>query len=275
MLPLTRQAIARAIELNGVAVDFNLRAFELGRQFADNPAAVLEAAGAARADRVVDLPETLDRLVARREAALVDYQGPRYAARFRQLVDAVRERERLARPGSERLARSVAINYHRLLAYKDEYEVARMYLDPEFRSRLDREFEPGYRVEFQLAPPLFTATDPATGRPRKRAFGPWILGLFRLLRPLRRLRGTAFDPFGYQAERRQERRLIDEYERSVEDVLEELCEGNLDSAAELLEWPARIRGFGPVKAASIPAARERRDRLLDRFRGLSGSRRAA
>ncbi len=274
LLPLSREAITRAIELNGVAVEFNLRAFELGRHLAGNPEAVLAAISAGEG-RVVELPETLDAVIARREAALVEYQGPRYAARFRRLVDELRARESALDPRGEHLTRIFAVNYHRLLAYKDEYEVARMYLDPAFRRRLDEEFEPGYRLELQLAPPLLARIDRNTGRPQKRGFGPWIFTAFRALRAMRGLRGTMFDPFGYQADRRDERRLIGEYEDTVREVIDGLDGDNPAAAAGYLEWPATIRGFGPVKAAAIEKARSRREALGDRFHAASGRRDAA
>ncbi|MBY0338425.1 MAG: indolepyruvate ferredoxin oxidoreductase family protein [Acetobacteraceae bacterium] len=242
LVPLSRDAIRRAIEMNGAAVRQNLSAFEAGRRAqAEAPAA----------------PESLEAMVARHAADLTAYQSRRYAARYGALVARVREAEAAILPGEERLARAVARQLHRVMAYKDEYEVARLHADAGWQARLRDGFRGTTRIELHLAPPLLAWHDPATGRPRKTAFGPWMLRAMGLLRHGKVLRGTALDPFGHTEERRTERALRDEFVATLEAFLPRLNRGNhADLLAWVEEW-ARIKGFGPVKAANIAAARPR------------------
>ncbi len=258
-LPISRAAILKAIELNGAAVEANSRAFELGRW------AVERAQDAARvlADTVVAKPKTLDEKIAFRASHLTAYQGPRLARRYRKLLERVED---------PRLKEAVAKGYHKLLAYKDEYEVARLHLETAEKARA--EFEGDFRMSFHLAPPILGSTGP-DGRPRKRAFGPWMLRAFRLLARLRALRGTPLDVFGYSAERRMERDLIRQYERDMAEVLERLTPGRMDAAVALAELPLSIRGFGPVKAANAEKAAARRTELLAALRGDGAARQAA
>jgi indolepyruvate ferredoxin oxidoreductase len=265
----------RAIELNGVAVSFNLEAFDLGRRLAHDPRSVLAALKRDTAEPESTVPESLDALVAHRAAFLEDYQDRALADRYKQFVDRVATAENAAVPGATELAYAAAERYFQLLAYKDEYEVARLFLKQDFKSSLDARFEPGYRIEFQLAPPVLSGTDPVSGRPVKRSFGAWILVAFRVLRAMRSLRGSAFDPFGYQRDRREERRLIGEYETSVEQVLAALDADNHGHAVEVLQWPRIIRGFGPVKHANIVRARAERDQLLSTLKDPPLLRKAA
>jgi indolepyruvate ferredoxin oxidoreductase len=166
-----------------------------------------------------------------------------------------------------RLAEAVARNYAKLIAYKDEYEVARLHADGEFERKIDAMFEGDYKVVYHLAPPLLARRDPLTGEPRKMQFGPWVLPLFKALKSLRGLRGTLVDVFGYTEERRTERALIAEYEETVGRVLAGLTAHNHAIALELLSLPEEIRGFGHIKMASVAAARKKRDALLGRFTG--------
>ena len=152
--------------------------------------------------------------------------------------------------------RAVAINYAKLLAYKDEYEVARLYSDGSFEKQIAAQFEGDFKVSINLAPPMLPGTD-VTGRPKKRAFGAWILPLFRVLASLRGLRSTPFDPFGRTAERRMERDLIAGYEKDVDTVLGLLSPLTVDTAVALLSLPDQIRGYGAIKDASVAAARVR------------------
>jgi indolepyruvate ferredoxin oxidoreductase len=248
-LPVGVAALERAIELNGNAVAANLAAFRWGRLAAVDPAAVQAAAAPYLPEDIVE--PTLDEVVERRARFLVEYQDEAYASRYRALVDAAREAER-AHVGSEgAFADAVARSYFKLLAYKDEYEVARLHALPEFRAALEREFEGDYRVAFHFAPPLFP------GRPRKRRFGPWIRPLLGVLASLRRLRGTALDPFGWTAERRRERALVAEYEMEVRALAVRLAPANHAAAVELAGLPQRIRGYGDVKARSMETAEAR------------------
>jgi indolepyruvate ferredoxin oxidoreductase len=163
------------------------------------------------------------------------------------------------------LTRAVATSFFKLMAYKDEYEVARLYVDPAFRARLERQFEGQARVSVQLAPPLLAPKDKASGRPRKLTFGPWIFKAFALLARLRFLRGTALDPFGRTEERRTERGLIERFERRITELLPELSPFTHEIALEIARLPEQIRGFGHVKAASLERARQAEIELLHRF----------
>ncbi len=257
LVPVSAEALDKAIELNGTAVDMNRRAFMWGRRLAHDPALADGLLPAA-------VPEpTLDELIARRSAYLADYQDAAYAARYRTLVEKVRTAE--APLGSTRLATAVAHNYFKLLAIKDEYEVARLYAETDFRAKLDEVFEGGFTLRFHLAPPVIAKPDPITGRPRKRVFGPWMMTAFRWLAKARRLRGTSWDMFGRSAERRAERQLITDYEDDITAILATLAPSRLEIAVELASLPTRIRGYGPVKLRSIEAARPQRESLRTRL----------
>ena len=171
--------------------------------------------------------------------------------------------------GGDAFVRAVAHNFHKLMAYKDEYEVARLYAEPRFAEQLSRQFEGDVRIELHLAPPLLARRDPLTGRPRKMRFGPWVLPVLRGLATLRGLRGTPWDVFGYTAERRAERQLIADYEKLVAELCGRLDESTLPTAVALAKLPEDIRGFGPVKLASMARVAERRAALLEAFRNPS------
>ncbi|HEX5794470.1 MAG TPA: indolepyruvate ferredoxin oxidoreductase family protein, partial [Geminicoccaceae bacterium] len=271
LLPVSAAAIERAIELNRVAAGMNRRAFRWGRRAALDPAAVEAAAApvAARADGQRPAA-SLDEAIARRVAFLTDYQDAAYAARYRGLVERVRRVEAERAPGRGELTDAVARYYFKLLAYKDEYEVARLYTNGEFRARLASQFEGPARLRIHLAPPLWATTrDPATGELQKRAYGPWILVAMGWLARLRRLRGTAFDPFGYSAERRTERGLIGAYEEVVEELLAGLGLDNHEVAVAIARIPEQIRGYGDVKQRHLEQARRREAELLEAYRAPS------
>ncbi len=259
LVPLSHAAIRRAIELNGAAAERNLQAFEYGRWAVLNP----EEAERLVTPNVVALPKTLDEKIAYREAKLVEYQGKRLAKRYRRLVD---------RFSDPRMKEAVAKGYHKLLAYKDEYEVARMLLQTEEKAK--DAFEGDLKLTYHLAPPLLSKTG-RDGRPVKKEFGTRSLPLFRLLARMKRLRGTPLDIFGYTAERKMERALIKLYEADLAG-LPELSGDTLDAAVALAELPLQIRGFGPVKAANEAKAAKRREELLASLRGAKdGVRQAA
>jgi indolepyruvate ferredoxin oxidoreductase len=211
-----------------------------------------------------DVPAALDP-VERRAAFLTEYQDAAYARRYRAFIDEVKQAEQRAMPGSSRLSETVARLYFKLLAYKDEYEVARLHTDPAFMARLNETFAPGFSLEFNMAPPLLSRHDPETGHRRKRSFGPWMMGVLRVLAKGKALRGTALDFFGYQAERRQERELIADYEALIRGLLPRLGRVNYEMAVKLAAIPDQIRGFGHVKDKSVQDAKAARDRLLDAF----------
>jgi indolepyruvate ferredoxin oxidoreductase len=266
LLPVSIAAIERAIELNDVAVSFNKQAFRWGRRAAHDLASVLLAAS----PNPRDVPEhrrlsqSLDELVARRVRTLTAYQDRAYGERYANLVARVRAAEQ-ARVGGEALTRAVGKNYFKLLAYKDEYEVARLYSDGTFARQVAAQFTGDFRLEVHLASPLLARHD-AEGHPVKRAYGPWMLRAFRLLARLKFLRGTALDPFGRSAERREERRLITEYEALVAEIIAGLTPANQDAALELASLPEKIRGYGHIKARNIAAARQCEAELRGRFR---------
>ncbi|MDE2289513.1 MAG: indolepyruvate ferredoxin oxidoreductase family protein [Burkholderiales bacterium] len=256
LVPVSLAALMRALELNGVAVAMNQLAFDLGRLAAGDPAA-LEALIAAPREAGED---SLEAIVAHRRALLTAYQNAAYAQRYSALVDKVRAAEtRVAGAGAERLARAVARQYAKLLAYKDEYEVARLYTDGTFRQALAGEFEGqagrDFRIEFHMAPPLIAKPGKQGGAPRKVTFGPWLWPVLGTMAKLRGLRGSALDPFGRTLERRMERELAADYAVTIERMLGVLSSGNLDAALALAEAPARIRGYGHVKLANLAAAK--------------------
>ncbi|MGE5767882.1 MAG: indolepyruvate ferredoxin oxidoreductase family protein, partial [Bacteroidota bacterium] len=266
LVPLSSEAIDKAIELNEVAVEANRAAFLWGRRAAHDLAAVEKAAAPRSAPQSRHLSQSLDELVARRVAFLTDYQDAGYAARYTALVEKARAAEAARTPGSSAFAEAVARYYFKLLAVKDEYEVARLYADPQFARSLKDQFEGGYRLSFHLAPPLVARRDPDSGHLQKREFGAWMLPAFRVLAKLKGLRGTAFDIFGYSAERRMERRLIADYEAVIGELLAGLTADNHALAVELAAIPEKIRGFGHVREAHVEAAKACEADLLTAFR---------
>ncbi len=253
LVPVSGAALDRAFELNGTAVDKNRRAFLWGRRAAFDLEAVRRFA---QADNVVALPKSLDAMIAERVATLIDYQDAAYGERYRSLVARVRAAEQPL--GSTSLTEAVARHYFKLLAIKDEYEVARLYTDPAFMTKIRDSFEGDFRLNFHLAPPLLAKIDHNTGHPKKQAYGPWMMRAFGLLAKLRFLRGGSFDIFGRTAERRMERQLITDYEADIALILERLDAGNADVATRLASLPEQIRGFGHVKADNVGKAEAQR-----------------
>ncbi len=274
-LPLAGASLERAIELNGVAVEFNRTSFVWGRRAAADLERVRRIAFPAEVIPIGQhFSRNLDELLERRMKLLAAYQDEGLSQKYFSLVDRVRKAEQ-EKANSSKIAEAVARGYAKLLAYKDEYEVARLHADGEFRRKIEGMFEGDYRVVYHLAPPLLARTDPASGEPRKMRFGPWVMGLFKILSRLKGLRGTPFDLFGYTGERRTERALIAEYEASVEQLLARLTPQNHALALQIAAIPEEIRGFGHVKARSIAPARKKRDELLARFAAGPGAERAA
>ncbi|QRG09170.1 indolepyruvate ferredoxin oxidoreductase family protein [Xanthobacter dioxanivorans] len=267
-LPLSAEAIEKAIELNGEAVAMNKAAFLWGRRAAHDPAAVAKMAapqGEAQSD-ARRLSETLDEVIARRVKELTLYQNAAYAARYKALVDKVRAAEGAKAPGRGGLAEAVAKNLFKLMATKDEYEVARLYADGAFVAQARAAFDGDLTFEFHLAPPLLARKDPITGEPKKMTLGPWMMRGFGLLAKLKGLRGTPFDVFGYTAERKTERALIGQYERTVEELVARLDGSNHALAVAIASIPEKIRGFGHVKARHLQAAKAEEAALLARLR---------
>ncbi len=265
LVPLSEAAILRAVELNGVAVELNRKAFLWGRRAAFDLEAVRRAAGL-RAARV---PLDLEATIADRVRFLTDYQDAAWAERYRRTVERVRAAEERVAPGRHELTLAVARNLFKLMVYKDEYEVARLMSGEAFRAQLAREFASFRRLEFHLAPPLLAERNPTTGHLRKRRYGPWMMTAFRWLARARRLRGTPFDPFGWTAERRTERAVIAEYEALLDEIVAGLSLANHALAVELARLPEGIRGFGHVKEANLARVRARWQELLTRWRAAA------
>ena len=304
LVPVSLDALLRAIELNGAAVKMNKTAFAWGRLAAIDPDAARVAAGlktaqasgeqaladpaprsrstsAASTSSIADLPlddarlsRNLDEAIARRDAFLNQYQDAAYARRYRALVDKVRSAEAAQVPGSTQLAEAVARYAFKLMAYKDEYEVARLYTSGDFQRRIAQQFEGDYKLKFHIAPPLFSKKD-AEGHLIKKEYGPWMMKAFGVLAKLKFLRGGMFDIFGRTEERRTERRLIADYFSDIEALLAGLTPDNLALAIEIASVPERIRGYGHVKEAHLAVALPQWKALMQSWRESAGLRKAA
>jgi indolepyruvate ferredoxin oxidoreductase len=266
-LPLTAEAIEKAIELNGEAVAMNLAAFSYGRRAAVDPAAVeaLVKPQQGMENDALKLSESFEETVARRETFLTAYQNARYARRYRKWVEKVKAAEALKAPGQTALSEAVARYLFKLMAYKDEYEVARLYTDTSFVERVKASFDGDLRLEFHLAPPLLARKDKQTGEPKKMSFGPWMLSAFRLLAKFKVLRGTPLDIFGYSSERRTERGLIGDYERLLGEIVGRLTPQNHATAVALASLPEKIRGYGHVKQRHLTATKAEEAALYEHF----------
>ena len=267
-LPLSHFAILKAIELNGLDVAMNKAAFDWGRRAAAEPEAVAAIAAERSGRRKPPAAESVEELAARHTRFLTAYQDERYAQLYADAVAAMREAEARVAPGRADLTEAVALNLFRLMAIRDEYEVARLYTDGAFQRQLASTFESWGRIDFHLVPPFFARRDRATGRRRKRTYGPGILRVLARLARFRRLRGSWLDPFAHTAERRLERRLLAEYKAVLETIRGNLAAENHHLAVALARYPETIRGFGPVKAEAaarvLPQAEARRAAFLGR-----------
>lgn len=259
LIPVSPGALEKAIRLNGVAVDSNLAAFHIGRALIVKEREVLLAAGL---EREPAKPETLEEKIDRYAAELTAWQNSDYAEEYRTLVSSVVRADRSSGDGSMRLSGSVARNLYKVMAYKDEYEVARLYSDRAYISELEKQFSSRKAIRVMLAPPFLPGRDKATGRPKKRAFGPWILTAFGLLARMKGLRGTAFDLFGRTRERQDERALIGIYRKDIGFILDHLGLADYGTLCALADIPDAVRGFGAVKAEKRKAAMAKRDLLL-------------
>jgi len=268
-VPLTQAALLRAIELNGVQVENNKAAFEWGRRAASDPASLRSLTATAQVIEFAKKP-SLDEVIATRVEFLTGYQDAAWAAQFERFVERVRAAE--APLGGTRLTEAVARYLFKLMAYKDEYEVARLHTDRGFHAKLGAMFEGDVKLQYHLAPPLLSKRS-AKGELVKQAYGPWMLKAFELLARLKRLRGTAFDPFGRTEERKTERALIGEYRLCIEELLRGLNTGNMAQAVEIARIPEEIRGYGHVKERHLAAARAKWSRLMAAWR--SGAQRQA
>jgi len=270
----------RAIELNGVQIENNKAAFEWGRRAAAEPKEVRALVRTGQVIELVKRSTNLDDLIAKRVEFLTDYQSAGYADEYKRFVDTVRAKEAelvfsrtATRPDASRpstkLTEAVARYLFKLMAYKDEYEVARLHSDDRFLAKLASQFEgqlgKDFQLNYHLAPPA-TAKRNDKGELQKRKYGPWMLSAFRVLARLKGLRGTAFDPFGRTEERRTERALIVEYRSAIEEVLRTLGPANLALAIEIARVPEMIRGYGHVKHRHLETARPKWDALMADWR---------
>ncbi len=266
LLPVSLAALERAIELNGVQVEMNLSALSWGRLAAQDLAYVQQVATPSESREVARQPKNASDRIALRVKTLTQYQNAAYATRYQSLVDKVRAREAALMGQSGALSEAVAQYYFKLLAYKDEYEVARLFTDPAFRERLDAAFEGKFKIEFNLAPPILLGRNPATGRYKKRKFGSWMMPVFHVLAKMKCLRGTSFDVFGYGAHRRLERKLIADYEQMIDEILLGLTPSNHAVAVKLAELPEQIRGFDTVKDGNVAKVSRGQAELLEQFK---------
>jgi len=254
LLPVSPEAIERAVEINGVSVEFNKTAFALGRVQAARPEAIDAVVKQGGGQEKFTPLSSLSEILAHRSAQLTNYQNAKWAERYRRLVKRVAQQEAAVIPGSDALAIAVARNFAKLMSYKDEYEVARLHASVEFQRRLQDAFEDGANYRYNLAPPLLAKRDPLTGKLIKREFGPWVLNVFKVLARMKGLRGSALDIFGYTEERKMERRLIDDYESEIDALVKTLSAENHAVAVEIAELPEQIRGYGHVKEANVKKA---------------------
>ncbi|MEO8135773.1 MAG: indolepyruvate ferredoxin oxidoreductase family protein, partial [Betaproteobacteria bacterium] len=267
LLPVSEAAITRAIELNGAAVESNTQSFRWGRLAAvDRDRVTASAAPQRDGPGTQRFSESLDETIARRIDFLTGYQDAAYAKRYSDLVALVRQTESARVPNSTALTEAVARYWFKLLAIKDEYEVARLYTDGQFRQRLAAQFEGDYTLKFHLAPPLWVKADPVTGQVAKREYGPWMMKAFGVLAGMKRFRGTALDIFGRSPERRMERQLIKDFATLMDELLSRLAPHNHALAVELAGIPEHIRGFGHVKERHLKAAKAKEAGLLEAFR---------
>ncbi|GAF77295.1 unnamed protein product, partial [marine sediment metagenome] len=265
LLPISINAIEQAIHINGVAIEANMNAFNWGRRFFAFPEEIsnlLAGVGHTEAE-----PENLKKVIEKRAEYLNQYQNKNLADQYLAIVAKVQKADNL--PGKKQdLTNAVARNFFKLLSYKDEYEVARLYTSGDFEKRIAEQFEGDYKLNFHLAPPIFGGKLLPNGRHKKRQYGPWTFKLFKILAGLKGLRGTTFDIFGYSEERKMERLLITQYESLIEDILARLDADNYPYAVELAQIPDSIRGFGPVKLKAIKKAELSKTELLAKFAGV-------
>lgn len=262
LLPVAPASLEQAIELNAIAVEANKRAFNWGRRFAAFPQEAQDLLDKARP--ALGEPESLETFIQKRSNYLTSYQDDKLANKYRSLISTVEAAEEKLGPNRE-LTNAVARYYFKLLSYKDEYEVARLFTNGEFEQQIADTFEGDFKLAYHLAPPIFAGKKLSNGRPRKRQFGSWMMSAFKLLARMKGLRGTMFDPFGYSSERKMERGLIDDYENLITSLVGKLNSENHRFAVALARIPNEIRGFGPVKAKAIEKAEKMKADLLNQF----------
>jgi len=275
-VPISMDALMQAIDLNGVAVEGNKKAFAWGRAMAADADAVnAEVAKLSGPVDVVEPSDDINEIIAKRKAFLTDYQDGAYARRYASLVDRIKVKEAEIKPGTGALSKAVAKSLFKFMAYKDEYEVARLYADTGFMDKVDRMMEGDYRVKYNLAPPLFAKKDPNTGELKKSEYGPWMTKVFEILPRFKFLRGTALDPFGYLAERKEERLILQQFEQILSQLIDNLTADNYAAAVEIAELPMKVRGYGHVKDKAIEHYKRDLENLMGVFKSPAPHKEAA
>ena len=268
-IPLQNSSIEKAIEINGISAKENKLAFMWGRRTAFDRNQVRSLISSVVFDFNPVPEKNLDKTIQHRADILKNYQNEKYGQRYLQMVERIRSIENDRVPGSTELTKTVAIYYYKLLAYKDEYEVARLYANGDFLKKLNGFFEGDFKLKFHLAPPLFSRRDFHTGELKKSTFGMWLLIAMKFLSRLKFLRGTIFDPFGKTRDRKMERQLIKDYELTLEKLLRGLSKKNHDVAIEIAKIPEMIRGYDLVKNRNVKSAKSQEKELLDDFLKLT------
>lgn len=268
-LPVSPEAIERAVEINGVSIEFNRSAFSLGRLQAAMPEKVAALVKQSGQEEVVEPLSSFEEILAHRTGLLSKYQNTDWAERYRRVASEIASAEASVAPGANALAVAVGRNLAKLMTYKDEYEVARLHTDPEFLAKLKETFEDGARYRYNLAPPLFAKRDPKTGHLMKKEFGSWVIGVFKVLAKMKNLRGTRLDIFGYTAERKMERGLIEIFISEFEEIAKKLNADNYQVAIRIAELPEQIRGYGHIKETNVTKVMTLLNNLRDEFRNPS------
>ena len=261
-IPIKSKAIEKAIELNGVSIEENIQAFRLGRHSINMKEEILNLVY--EKEKVIT---DFDEKIINRYNFLTEYQNKKYADQYKELVDYVKKYEQKIKIDKNNFSNAVAINYFKLMSYKDEYEVARLYSNKEFISKINNTFEGNFKINFHLAPPIFYKKDKVTGNPLKMHFGSWTMILFKFIVLFKFLRGTYFDPFAYLDERKKERLLINDYKDRILEICSKLTKDNYKLAVEIASIPDQIRGFGYIKNKNIEIAKSCEDRLMSAFNG--------
>jgi len=262
LIPIKANAIEHAIQLNGVSIDENIHAFRLGRHSINMKEEILNLIY--EKEKVIT---NFDEKFVDRYNFLIKYQNKKYADKYKELVDYVKKCEEKISVDIKNFSNAVAINYFKLMSYKDEYEIARLYSDNEFINKINETFEGNFKINFHLSPPIFYTQDKVTGRPLKINFGSWIMILFKFISMFKFLRGTYLDPFGYFKERKIERLLINSYKERILEICSKLTIENYALAAEIASTPDQIRGFGYIKEKNIEIAKRCEDKLMSAFNG--------
>ena len=262
LIPIKANAIEHAIQLNGVSIDENIHAFRLGRHSINMKEEILNLIY--EKEKVIT---NFDEKFVDRYNFLIKYQNKKYADKYKELVDYVKKCEEKISVDIKNFSNAVAINYFKLMSYKDEYEIARLYSDNEFINKINETFEGNFKINYHLSPPIFSTKDKVTGYPLKINFGSWIMILFKFISLFKFLRGTYFDLFGYFEERKIERLLINNYKDRILEICSKLTIENYALAVEIASTPDQIRGFGYIKEKNIEIAKRCEDKLMSAFNG--------